>query len=603
MPLELCYAFRKIRVNTKKAGPNVQSQTTVLQRLALPDPDVLGEEALFWTRTSGVWREGDTLRIDQGAAIDLAAYLNVFHPAQWQTHTGAEAFTLALSGKGKVALRISAHGPNASFAVIHEEQITLPHSITLPAPSTPALWSVALHGIEASELTACEWSTALAPEPITLAICITTFKREAEVTKTIHRLEDLIAKHGLSHHVQVTVVDNGQSLTLPKTAKSNVLSNRNLGGSGGFTRGLLHARENGASHCLFMDDDAACLGESILRTLALLSLAPRKAICGAMIAASQPTLMWENGAVFQGRCKPQFIGTNLTRIEDVTEMELSAIQPKPANHYGGWWFFAFPLEKAKTLPHPFFVRGDDISFSLANEFEQVTLGGVVSVQEDFSDKETPLTQYLDLRNHLSHYLVHPSAGLEPSKSAGFALRFIGRSLLRMHYETCEALLLAWSHMIETPDLFETDPEAANARAQVAQIYRTERWTEGAMPSGLLPPRRNPMWKQVLSRLTLNGHLIPFWTVIAPKAAVHPNVRAQVWPVMMTSGARIFDRSGTRSYAVTHSKRRFFSITARALLLALRWSLSYQKIRDARRASYARATSKDFWRIEFEKPLN
>ncbi len=584
-------------------NPEVPSRSTVLQRLALPETGILDQEPLFWTRTNGIRRDGDALHFATGSDLDLGAYLNVFHPTQWQTHTGAPEFSLDLSGQGRFILRIAAHGPNAAFAVRQEIEITLPFRLTLPAPQEPELWSLALHALEQGQITGCDWSTPLAPKPIKLALCITTYRREAEVTRTIARLEDLIIKHDLSEQVTLVVIDNGQSLTLPETPKTTVIANRNLGGSGGFARGLLHARDIGASHCLFMDDDASCPSESLLRTLALLSLAPDTAVCGAMIGAAHPNFMWENGAVFEGRCRPQFSGTNLARIEDVTDMELSALRPKSASHYGGWWFFAFPAGKVETLPYPFFVRGDDISFSLANRFHQITLGGVVSVQEDFSDKESPLTQYLDLRNHLSQYLVHPSTCPSRFGAAGFALRFIGRSLLRMHYETCDSLLLAWSHMIETPDLFETDPEASKARAEVAALYKTERWSEDRMPSGLLPPKRNPLWKQILSRITLNGHLVPFWTSIAPKTAVHPNVRAQVWPVMMTSGARIYDRSGTRAYTVTHSKRRFFVILLRALALALRWTLTYPSIRAKHRASYARATQDTFWRGEFDKPLN
>ena len=28
--------------------------------------------------------------------------------------------------------------------------------------------------------------------------------------------------------------------------------------------------------------------------------------------------------------------------------------------YGGWWFFAFPLEATAAYPYPYFVRGDDV---------------------------------------------------------------------------------------------------------------------------------------------------------------------------------------------------------------------------------------------------
>jgi len=47
-----------------------------------------------------------------------------------------------------------------------------------------------------------------------------------------------------------------------------LIPNTNVGGSGGFTRGLLYLKDNGFSHCLFMDDDASCHEESIKRTYA-----------------------------------------------------------------------------------------------------------------------------------------------------------------------------------------------------------------------------------------------------------------------------------------------------------------------------------------------
>lgn len=580
------------------------SPTTVLQRLTLPDPTILGDEALFWTRSAGVYRRQNVLEFTKGAEIDLGAYFNLFHPIQWANATDLDDFALELQGSGTLTIRLSAHFDNSTSAVIVEKRITLPHRLTLPRPQRPEVWSLALFADTKATLTAANWSCNAPIEPNKIALSITTFKREFEVTQTLTRLTRMIDQHALENEVQIIVVDNGQSLSLPPHPSLILLPNRNLGGSGGFARAMLHAKQVGATHCLFMDDDAACLDESLLRCFAFLKLAKDRhsALCGAMIGASNRTQMWEYGAQFHTRCFPQFMGTDLTEREAVIEMELSAARPKSPNHYGGWWFFAFPLGQAKILPYPFFVRGDDISFSLANEFRQVTLGGVVSVQEDFSDKESPQTQYLDLRNHLTHHLTIEKIEMGRIRTARLALRFIGRSLLRMHYDTCEALLLAWQDVLEKPDLFAADPEARVARAKVAALITTERWRNTAMPSGLLAPRRNPLWKQALSRLTFNGHLVPFWSWLAPKTAIHPNVRSQVWPVMITSGARLYDRSGTRAYTVTHSKSRFFSIGLRALLLASRWCIAYPTIKAKHRAAYAQATTSDYWFAEFSKPL-
>ena len=49
-------------------------------------------------------------------------------------------------------------------------------------------------------------------------------------------------------------------------------------------------------------------------------------------------------------------------------MEFATTGPAPDNFYGGWWYFAFPVDQVKHQPFPFFVRGDDVSFSLVHDF-------------------------------------------------------------------------------------------------------------------------------------------------------------------------------------------------------------------------------------------
>ena len=58
-----------------------------------------------------------------------------------------------------------------------------------------------------------------------------------------------------------------------------IVTNPNLGGAGGFARGLWeHRRRGQATHVLFMDDDVAFEPEVIARTVAFLRFAadPRR---------------------------------------------------------------------------------------------------------------------------------------------------------------------------------------------------------------------------------------------------------------------------------------------------------------------------------------
>jgi len=583
----------------------VKSQKTILQRLALPDPSVLSDEALFWQRSAGVQIENGGLKMAAGSDIDLGAYLNLFNPAQWTEATGSNAYVLDIAGSGSITLRVQSRSGGTNLTIVHEETLTLPARLDLSAPTMPALWSLALFAEQSARIDGIEWSTEAPRHDISLAICITTFNRPAETAASAERITRLIRDNDLSKNVRLIIIDNGQSFTAPESAVCTVVPNRNLGGSGGFARGMIEAQTNEATHCLFMDDDAAIHDESLLRTYAYLALTNdrKTAVCGAMIGASTPTTLWENGALFHGRCFPQFIGTDLSKLSSVVDMEIAALRPKPGGHYGGWWFFAFPLAQATTLPFPFFVRGDDISFSLVNQFTQKTLTGVVSVQEDFADKESPQTQYLDLRNHLHHHLVHPQLDVGATRTAKIAVRFIARSILRMHYETCDALLLAWRDMIETPMIFEADPEAAKPRAAIRKLYSRETWRDMPMPSTVIPPLRPSRLAMVFGRFSLNGHLIPFWSKIGRRAAVHPSVRSQIWPIMGASSAAIYDRAGKQGYTVSHSKIRFTHIAIKTAALTLRWLWNYRQIKAAHRASYERATTKAYWAETFAHSTN
>ena len=379
------------------------------------------------------------------------------------------------------------------------------------------------------------------------------------------------------------------------------MPNRNLGGSGGFARGLAEARAGGYTHVLFCDDVAAFMVESLRRTIAFLRLArnPKAAVAGAMISAGTPWAIWENGAIFDGLCRPQFLGTDLRRPDQVGEMELMSARPKPHNFYGGWWYFAFPLAEVSHEPFPFFVRGDDISFSLANRFEISPINGVVSFQEDFSAKESALTLYLARRNHLHHHLVHPNLEAGALGTARIAVRFILRSVVRMHYETAEALLLAWYDVMKGPAFFEDEIDMSHRRTKISEIVVQEAWRDTTPLSSVSSEQKDPGigWGKWYLAL-LNGHLVPFWSFIGRFVVVPVRYRSAIWPVWGARKATFYDASGTRSYTVRHNKLRGWSIILRTGIATLRWTKKYAALREAHREGYGRMTHPDFWQAQF-----
>jgi len=443
--------------------------------------------------------------------------------------------------------------------------------------------------------------------PVRLVIAITTFRREAALARTVMRICAFLDEaattdgpHSPLAAAHLVVIDNGDTVNPAPHPRLTRIANRNLGGAGGFARALAAARGGGFTHCLFMDDDAAFPMENLRRTAAFLHLArsDRAAVAGAMISAARPTEIWENGALFDRFCRPLFNGADLTDPDQVAAMEEGAARPKPAGFYGGFWFFAFPVAAVRHDPFPFFVRGDDISFSLANRFDTVTLPGVVSVQDDFGAKESPQSLYLDLRNHLHHHLTQDGMDIGPWRSAGIALRFVMRSVVRMHYASAAAQCLAWADVLEGPTHFEDHADMAARRATLAALAAPEAWRD---TPGLPPPAPARPPGRVWSRLmlaTLNGHLLPFWRHLGARRAIALTQRALIWPLWGAAEATFVDAVGGRSYSVRHDKRQALAISRQLMALTWRWWRAYPRLVTASRAAYGPMTAPAAWQARF-----
>jgi hypothetical protein len=254
-------------------------------------------------------------------------------------------------------------------------------------------------------------------------------------------------------------------------------------------------------------------------------------------------------------------------------------------------------------PFPFFVRGDDISFSLANDFDTVTLPGVVSFQEDFSVKESPLTLYLDLRNHLHHHMVQEGLQRGAIGTARMVARFFARSLIRMHYDSAEAQLMAWEDVMKGPGFFAENADMAQVRPRVTALARTEVWQDAdprqATDLPDIPPEEGVnLTLAKLLKWTFNGHLVPFWALLAGRRTVPMPQRGLIWPLWGLREARFVDPARQKTYVVRHSKARFAQLMIRAAGLLLRWIRVYPTLSKAYRDAYPDMAARAFWEERF-----
>ncbi|NVO57716.1 glycosyltransferase family 2 protein [Rhodobacteraceae bacterium B1Z28] len=543
-----------------------------------------------------------------GAGLSFDTWFNLFNLGRWVQDCALQSLVLQLEGSGQFELAVTlATNAESREQVLceyvqfpKEELLELDLSHLLRAPFGNGVLFFELRALSTGELRSARWQTAdRAQREPNMAIAITTFRREAEVTRTVERFTAFREQSWLKDHVQMIVTDNGQTVDLSPPEGVSLIPNENLGGAGGFTRGLLEARARGATHCLFMDDDASIHMESLERTWMLLAYArdPKTAVAGAMISEHCRWKIWENGAVFRSRCRPLHMGSDLRELDQVVSMENQTIEPAPDNFYGAWWFFAFPLEEAKHLAFPFFVRGDDISFSLANDFNIVTLNGVVSFQESFTEKESPQTLYLDLRSHMAHHLSLPVLDIGRWGVLKIAVSFVMRNLQRMHYDTLEALNLAFEDVMEGPEFFDRNADMAQRRADLKALTRDEAWQVLESPSKLRQVRKKKARKGVrlLGKLTLNGHLIPWFGYFGRRITVRADERVDIAFAWGAREITYLNSAQDRCYTVRHSKRRALQQIWRLMGNSRRFLKDYDRLLSLYRDKYSYLTSEGYWR--------
>ena len=580
-----------------------------LQTFIFPEPAICTEHPLYFHTSgeAGVSQSRGEIWLARGSKVSFDTYFNLFNLGKWHSGCVLDGLIAEITGSGRVEIRIIQAIPEQSWETLHCETVTLaggaPYRADVSHYAARAVRGLVFAEIRALDeagatVTGGRFATrSLAGDLPRLAVSITTFKREAQVRETVARLDAFLQGFAYGDHVHVQVVDNGQSAGIAASDRVTPVDNPNYGGAGGFARGLIEAEKAGFSHCLFMDDDASFHMENIARTYMFLALSrdPRNAVSGAMINNTHKWAMWENGAWFDGSCHPLDCGTDLRERRDVFKMEMT--RRHMPTLYGGWWFFAFAIDQVRHHPFPFFVRGDDISFSLMNDFAITTLNGVVSFQDDFSEKESAQTLYLDLRNHIIHHLVSDDLARSPLGTARVPVRFIMRSLLRFHYESAAAQLLAWQDVMRGPDFFDANIDMAARRADIKALMKDEAWRP-VQPGDLAERRRLTRLSRRLRHLigysTLNGHLWPFSARRWDKIVVGMGDRGIVYPAFGAGEITYLSADSARAYRVAQSKRRFFATGWEMAKILRRFLRDYATIREQYREGYGRLTTRGYW---------
>jgi hypothetical protein len=579
-----------------------------LQRIVFPNLQVAGHEALYVRLNDRAFCElaRPRVRFLEGGEVTTDTFYSGLTIPLWKRTSPVNSLHVELEGHGEFLLGFGVHRLGYASQWLSEQPISLAagEPVALPVSDWPQLQDgllfLRLRALSPGWLDSGRFATSTPPpNDVRLGLIITHFNRQNQVRAAVERIRrDVLQSPGARRRISLTVIDNSNNLAISDDDGITCIPNRNLGGSGGFARGLLAITDREeATHALFMDDDASCEAEGILRAFALLRYAssPRLAIAGALLSESEPWHLLEKGACFDGKCRPLHAGKDMRQVHELLWCERQQSPPG----YGGWWFFAFPLRALRQYPFPFFVRGDDVFFSLGNQFDITTANGIACLGEEFRVKHGPLTAYLDGRYHLMHLV------LRPRQQAKMLRRLVNNQFLKplfgYHYASARAFTLAVRHVTEGPAFFRNHMDLADVRAQIAAWQPAEKLQPirdlPLKPKNVRAGRENPA-RALLRLFTLQGFLLPR-ALLRKRVLVHDKTFYGRASDTFRFQAVLYEHWPSNTGYVARFDRRLFFREIGSLLTALYGFLRrLPQLRLEYSEALPRLTSAAFWRAVY-----
>ncbi len=257
------------------------------------------------------------------------------------------------------------------------------------------------------------------PRDVELAIATTTFRKEKFIERNIElvKTELLGSDHDIAKHLTMHVIDNGSTLDAAALSDEHVTvtPNENVGGAGGFARGMIESLEQAtpATHVLLMDDDVEVSPESILRTYNLLRIVndeyAEAFVSGAMLNIEDTQDQKEDTgfiSTYDGSCVPAKPPLQVTKFVDVVYNECYDEQlsvPADAHRYAAWWYCVIPTAviERNGLPLPVFVRFDDVEYGIRCNPKFMTMNGICVWHAKFDIRyNAGVERYQTIRNQM-----------------------------------------------------------------------------------------------------------------------------------------------------------------------------------------------------------
>lgn len=454
-----------------------------------------------------------------------------------------------------------------------------------------------------------------------LALCTTTFRKEEYILPNIEmiRNEVIESDEPIADAIHLFVVDNGRTLDAAKLTggQVTVCPNPNVGGSGGFARGMLEALHSDEpfTHVILMDDDVRVFPESFKRTFNLLSLRNEgyadAFISGAMLELQNPDQQFEDVSYTQQtggyhRVKDTM---DLSQLKQLVLNETTPVEPD--NAYGAWWYNCIPIEaiRANGLPMPFFVRCDDVEYGVRCGATYMTMGGICVWHSRFEGRfKASVDGYQYVRNFLVTLAV-----TECSSEAAFLVRYwrtLSIFLRTMNYEAADLWLDGLEDYLKGPQFLATADGSRIMREKGAKnevLVPIEQLDPQIMSQVTIRPewlttdsQTHSLAERLLMTLPHDRHLMPSKLLRSEPTMIFHSGNCAPWhEVAMRDTLVALDATGTKGHIRRLDRARYRQLVSRYHALLKRYHKTHRDVAESYREAYRYLTSEGFWRSYLE----
>lgn len=372
--------------------------------------------------------------IDPDSHITLCTYFNAFPASYWRYWTRVRTLRCSIRAHGDATLRffksdsLGLHTPagTLTFSSEHSQIVT----VDIPLTGTidgGFVWFDIQTQSHAFVLEEASWQVKAAAKRqhdqlSHFSIAITTFNREPFALRQLKNIahDPLLRKRLDTVYCidqgtrPVSVLDGFEAVSTELGSQLTYIRQANLGGSGGFSRGMYETEKAGtSSSVVLLDDDAINEPEALLRAVQFADYTYKPALVGAgMLHLDNRSMLYTQAERMNARTllHEQYVKNHDFAVHSLADSP--QLHRRVDSEYNGWWMCLIPVEVLKKIGYamPVFIKYDDVEYcyrARKNGFPTISLPGVALWHQAWHSKDSSRSwqEYFEERNRILFALL------------------------------------------------------------------------------------------------------------------------------------------------------------------------------------------------------